>query len=309
MSTSPATAVPKRVLMTGASGLVGSALSACLVAKGQQVVPLVRRPPRPGSREIEWDPVQGRIDVDAFQGVDAIVNLAGENIAAGRWTASRKKTILESRLQGTRLLAEAMTRFEPRPRAFISASAVGYYGHRGEEQVSEDSPAGCGFLAEVCRRWEQATTAARDAGVRVVLLRLGIVLSARGGALARMLTPAKLGLGGPFGSGCQWMSWIGLTDLVRCVEHLLANDVLSGPVNAVSPHPVTNAEFAATLGKVLGRPAILRMPAMAVNLLFGEMGRELLLASTRAEPSRLLSTGFCFAHPDLTSALRAELSV
>lgn len=308
MSTSPATFVRKRVAIAGSTGLVGSALSSFLAGKGLQIVPLVRHSPKPGSSEVQWDPVQGRLDPHSLAGVDAVINLAGENIAGGRWTDSRKRAILDSRVVSTRLLAETIARLDPRPRVFVSASAVGFYGHRGEERLTENSPSGWGFLADVCRRWEHATVPASEAGVRVVQLRLGMVLSARGGALARMLTPFKLGMGGPIGSGRQWMSWIGLTDLVRCIEHLIIHDTITGPANAVSPYPVTNAEFAATLGKVLCRPAILRTPAMLVSVLLGELGRELLLASTRAEPSRLLSDGFVFAHPDLASALRAELT-
>lgn len=298
----------RHVVIAGASGLVGSALSTALAARGHRVTPLVRRVPQSGSLEIYWDPSSGDIDAGRLEGADAVVNLAGETIAGGRWTPARKKAIAESRILGTRLLAETVVRLRTPLPVFISASAVGYYGHRGEERVTEDSPPGCGFLPDVCRQWEYATAAARDAGVRVVLLRIGMVLSARGGVLARLLTPFRLGLGGPVGSGRQWMSWIGLSDLVQTIEHLLADDAMSGPVNAVTPHPVTNAEFAATLGQVLCRPAFLRMPALAVNLLFGEMGRELLLASTRVEPSRLERAGFRFAHPDLASALRAELT-
>ena len=309
MSTSPATFAGKRVAVSGSSGLIGSALSTFLIGRGYQVIPLVRHSPRPGSLEVQWDPAGGRLDPRALEGVDAIVNLAGENIAAGRWTEARKRTLLDSRVLGTRLLAETIAQLQPRPRVFVSASAVGYYGHRGDERLTEDSPSGCGFLADVCRRWEHAAAPAQDAGVRVLHPRIGMVLSARGGALARMLTPFKLGLGGPIGSGRQWMSWIGLTDLLRCIEHLLTDNTIAGPVNAVSPHAVTNADFAATLGKVLCRPAVLRSPAMAINLLLGELGRELLLASTRAEPARLLNSGFTFTHPDLASALRFELTL
>ena len=306
MAETEPTATPLRFVVSGASGLVGSALSASLAGRGHRVERLVRRTPVSGAPEIAWDPAQGTIDRDALEGADAVVHLAGESVAAS-WTAERKRAIRESRVAGTGLLASTLADLRRPPRVLVSASAVGYYGDRGEKTVTEDSPPGTGFLADTARAWEAAAEPALEAGIRVVHPRIGMVLSARGGALAKMLTPFRLGVGGVVGTGRQQMSWIALDDLVAVLEHLALTDELSGPVNAVAPHPVTNREFTATLGRVLGRPTLLPLPAFMVRLLFGEMGQALLLDGARVLPSRLEASGFGFRYPRLEEALRAEL--
>jgi uncharacterized protein (TIGR01777 family) len=298
---------PRRVVVTGASGLIGGALVARLVGQGIQVDPLVRRTPRPGTTEIRWDPAGGEIDVAGLEGADAVVHLAGESIAAGRWTGARRNAIRRSRVEGTRLLAGALARLERRPAVLVSASAIGYYGDRGDEVLTENSPGGMGFLAEVAREWEAATQAASHGGIRVVVLRIGLVLAAKGGALPRMLLPFKLGLGGPLGSGRQYVSWIALEDLLDAIEFALTMPTLAGPVNAVAPGPVTSREFARILGRVLHRPAVLPVPALAIRLALGEMGQALLLAGARVVPARLEAAGFRFRHPGLEAALRRVL--
>lgn len=293
-----------KVLITGASGFVGSALVPFLTSEGHFVVRLVRAAPAPGRSEVSWDPGRGTIDLDALEGMDAAVHLAGENIAARPWTIDGKRRIRESRVGGTRLLCESFARLARPPKALVCASAVGYYGDRGHEMLREDSPPGRGFLAEVCREWEAASEAAERKGIRVVRLRIGMVLSPTGGALARMLGVFRAGLGGRVGSGEQYMSWIALDDLVGAVDHALRTASLEGPVNAVAPRPVTNREFAKTLGRVLGRPAVVPVPAFAVRVVLGEMADELLLASARVQPDRLLLSGYAFRHPGLEGALR-----
>jgi uncharacterized protein (TIGR01777 family) len=240
--------------------------------------------------------------------VDAVVHLAGESIAAGRWTAAVKERIRRSRVDGTRLLAETLARLERRPRVLVSASAVGYYGDRGDEPLTEESPPGVGFLADVARAWEAAADPARAVGIRVVHPRLGLVLAREGGALPRMALPFRLGLGGVIGSGRQYWSWIALPDAVRVIERALADATLAGPVNAVAPAPATNREFTRALGRVLGRPTLLPFPALGVRLLMGEMGRALLLGSARVLPRRLERAGFRFEHPELEGALRGALA-
>lgn len=303
-----------KVLISGSSGLVGGALVRSLGDGGHHVRRLVRRrdgaslrrPASGGTDAAFWDPAAGVIEAGALEGVDAVVHLAGENIAAGRWTAALKQRILDSRVVGTGLIAETVAACEPPP-ALIAASAIGFYGDRGDEPMDEGSAGGDGFLAEVCRRWEAAAEPAAAAGSRLVNLRIGVVLSLRGGALKRMLTPFKLCFGGVVGSGRQVMSWIHLDDLVGVIEHALARDDLSRPLNAVAPHPVRNREFTRVLGRVLGRPTLAPLPAPMVRLLLGEMGRELLLASTRVGAERLLTSGFSFRFPDLETALRHEI--
>ena len=299
---------PFRVAVTGATGLVGSALVPALLAAGHRVDRLTRRPPTAGTTDVEWDPARGRLDPRALEGVDAVVHLAGESIAARRWSAAVKERIRRSRVDGTRLLSETLGNLERRPRVLVSASAVGYYGDRGETPLTEDSAPGAGFLADVCREWEAAADAARSAGIRVVHPRLGLVLAKQGGALPRMTLPFRLGVGGVVGSGRQYWSWIELGDLVRAIELCLGLDGIAGPINAVAPAPVTNREFTRKLGKVLGRPTLVPLPALAVRLLLGEMGRALLLGSARVLPRRLERAGFHFRHPRLESALRAVLS-
>ncbi len=292
------------ILITGASGLVGRALTTHLSAAGHTVLPLRRGPASAGERR--WQPEIGRIDLGALEGVEAVVHLAGESVA-GRWTPRRKEQIVASRLLGTRLLSALMAASQPAPRVLISASAVGYYGDRGDEPLTEASAPGTGFLADLARQWEAAAEDARAAGIRVVHPRLGVVLSADGGALPRMLPPFRLGLGGPLGSGRQYMPWITLRDTVRAVEHLLTCEQVGGPVNLVAPDQVTNAQFGRALAAALGRPALGRVPAMALKLAMGQMAEEMLLASQRVAPDALLDSGFAHSDPLLRPALNFVL--
>lgn len=294
------------VAVTGATGLIGSALVERLRARGVRVLRLVRRRSDDSSDDVAWDPMQGQLPPNALDGVDAVVHLAGEPIAQ-RWTGDRKRAIRESRVRGTELLARIIAGMRRKPGVLLSGSAMGYYGDRGDESLDEGSAAGSDFLAGVARDWERATAAASDAGVRVVLARTGVVLSPRGGALAKLLLPFRLGVGGPIGSGRQWMSWISLHDHLRAIEHSLASSALAGPVNFVAPNPVTNAEFATTLGRVLTRPALVPVPSFALELMYGEMARATILAGQRVSPRALAADGFEFAHPTLEQALRFEL--
>lgn len=298
---------PLRIAISGASGLVGSALAAFLRAGGHRVDPLVRRRPRPGSGEIEWAPGQGRLDAAALEGVDAVVHLAGENLFSLGWSEEKKRRIRRSRVEGTDLLARSLAGLERTPGVLVSASAVGYYGDRGDEPLDEDAPPGEGFLAGVCRDWEAATRPAEEAGLRVVRLRIGPVLSPRGGALAKMLPAFRAGLGGPIGSGEGWFSWIGLDDLVGVIHRALYDDGFRGAVNAVAPRPVTQEELARTLADVLGRPTVFRVPESLLRLVGGQMAREAILASVRVLPARLEEGSFRFLTPDLRSALEWEL--
>ena len=290
-----------KILVSGSHGLVGSALIPALRARGHQVVELVREAPRDG--EIFWNPEDGKLEPTALAGFEAVIHLAGEPIAAKRWTAEQKARIRDSRLRGTALLAETLAGLPTPPKTFLSASAIGYYGHRGNEALTEESPAGTGYLPEVCKAWEEATQPAARKGIRVVLLRTGIVLSPAGGALAKMLPPFKMGVGGVLGDGKQYMSWISLDDEVGAILHALDTNPLRGPANLVCPQPVTNAGFTKALGRALRRPTIFPMPGFAVRLAFGEMGETLLLASTRVEPKRLLTSNYRFRYPDLDAAL------
>lgn len=296
-----------KILITGSSGLIGSALVPLLKGEGHQVVRLVRRPPAPGEEAAVWDPDAGKLEVSSLEQTDAVVHLAGENIGAARWTEERKKRMSESRVRGTRLLSETLARLAVPPRVLVSASAVGFYGPRGDDVLTEESPPGTGFLADVCVKWEAATDPARQKGIRVVNLRTGMVLSGNGGALTAMLPPFKMGAGGKIGDGRQFISWIAIDDLTRAISHALTHESLSGPANAVSPNPARNVDFTRTLGKVLRRPTFLSMPAPVVRLVFGEMADALLLASQRAQPRRLLDSGFSFQFPDLEAALRHVL--
>lgn len=297
---------PCRIAVSGASGLIGRALVAFLKSGGHDVVPLVRGGSGPG---IAWDPMAGEVDGQALEGIDVVVHLAGENIAGGRWTDARKARIRDSRVMGTATLARAVAGLARPPRVFVSASAVGYYGHVAQGDVTEDSPRGEGFLAEVCDGWERAADPARDAGIRVVHPRFGVVLSAGGGALERMLLPFQAGLGGPIGSGEQWMSAVGLDDAVGAVLHMIADTSLVGPVNITLPEPMSNRAFAQSLGEVLRRPAVLPLPALAVRALFGEMGQALLLEGAPVRPARLQRSGFRFRTPTLRETLRHELNI
>lgn len=296
-----------RILIAGASGLIGSALSQHLAAKGHSVTALSR-----GNRgnvpTIQWAPEQGRLDPGSLEGFDGVVNLAGENIAAGRWTAKRKEAILTSRVRGTGLLARTLAGLRRPPSVVVSASAVGYYGSRGDDLVDESSSPGSGFLANVCRQWEAATEPTSAAGIRTVLLRIGAVLTPAGGMLPKMLPAFRLGLGGPLASGRQWVSWISLDDLVRVIEGLLTSMPLAGPVNAVSPQPVTNRSLTDALSHQLSRPAFFSVPAFALRIVLGELADELLLASTRVLPRRLMDAGFEFTDRQVDAALKRLLS-
>ncbi|HXM62698.1 MAG TPA: TIGR01777 family oxidoreductase [Terriglobales bacterium] len=296
--------MPARILVSGSSGLIGAALIPALKSRGYDVTCLVRGAAS-GKDQIQWDPARP-LAPESLSGFDAVVHLAGESIV-GRWTETKKRRIRESRVQGTRRLAEALAQASQQPRLLISASAIGYYGDRGEETLREDSSSGKGFLPEVCREWEAATEPATKAGVRTAQMRFGLVLSPSGGALQKMLPPFRLGLGGKMGNGRQWWSWIDIDDLVGAVQHVIKTETLRGPVNVVAPRPLTNAEFTRTLASVLSRPAILPMPAFAARLVFGQMGDELLLASQRVEPAKLLASGYVFQKPDLRLALLAIL--
>jgi uncharacterized protein (TIGR01777 family) len=265
---------------------------------------LVRTEVAPGTAAIAWDPASKRLPAPALEGLDAVVHLAGENIAKGRWNAAKKAAIRDSRVQGTRVLCEALAQLVDAPKVLVSASAIGYYGSRGDRVMREDSRPGTDFLAEVCRDWEAATQPAQTRGIRVVHLRIGVVLARQGGALHAMLTPFKLGVGGVMGPGTQYVSWVALDDVVGIVMHALSNASLAGPVNAVAPHPVSNRDLTKTLGRVLKRPTKAWMPTPVVKVLFGEMGEALLLSSTRVEPARLQASGYTFRHPELEGALR-----
>jgi uncharacterized protein (TIGR01777 family) len=297
---------PIHVAVTGASGLLGSALIPFLTTGGHRVTPVSRRPRPAGT--MWWEPSSGAIEVSALEGVDAVVHLAGENIGK-RWTERRKRRIRRSRTEGTRLLAEALAELERPPRVLVAASAMGIYGDRGDEVLTEEAvPAESGdYLVQLGRDWEAAAEPARAAGIRVVHLRFGLILSPGGGALGRMLPLFQAGVGGPLGSGKHWVSWISLDDAVGAVHHALFTGGLSGPVNTAAPEPVTSRGFAETLGRVLHRPALVPAPASALRLLFGEMADQGLLASQRLSPERLVSSGYSFRHPDLESALRHEL--
>ena len=298
-----------RVAVSGSTGLVGSEVVAALSAAGHEVARVVRRAPAPGEKAVRWDPEQGEVDAAGLEGLDAVVHLAGENIASGRWNAARKAAIRDSRVNGTRLLCGTLAGLARPPKTLVCASAIGYYGDRGEELLTEESPPGAGFLPEVCREWEAATEAAMRKGIRVVALRIGVVLSPRGGALSRMLPPFRAGLGGVFGNGRQYVSWVALDDLAGIVLHALQSGELRGPVNAVAPRPVTNREFTEALGKVLLRPTLLPVPAFALRLAVGrEMADALLLASARVVPRRLEETGYPFRFPELGAALRHLLA-
>jgi uncharacterized protein len=281
---------------------MGSALVPFLTGGGHRVTRLVRGPTS-GTDEVSWSLAEGLPDDPRLQILDGVIHLAGENIASGRWTEARKAEIRRSRVEGTRRLCESLARHRPMPRILVSASAIGIYGDRGDELLTEESLPGAGFLAEVCRAWEEATGPASQGGVRVVRLRFGMILSPAGGALRKMLLPFKLGAGGKIGTGSQFMSWIALDDALGAVDHALVTGSLQGPVNAVSPGPVTNAEFTRTLARVLSRPALAPLPAFAARLAFGEMADALLLASQRVVPSRLQTAGYRFQYPELESAL------
>ena len=298
---------PLTVAVSGASGLVGAALVDMLTTAGHKVLQLVRRPSGPHENLVRWDPETGEIDGRKLEGIDALVHLAGESIAGERWTDDKKKRILESRVKGTELLARTVSRLGAKPKVMVSASAVGYYGDRGNEILTEGSKPGKGFLAGVCRQWEEATRQAERAGIRVVHLRTGMVLSPCGGALGTMLLPFKVGVGGRLGSGKQYVSWVDADDLLGLINHAICEDSVSGPLNASAPYPVPNATFADVLGRVLHRPTIIPVPGLAIRALFGEMGRELLLNGQRVLPKKAESTGYEFLFPGVEDSLRFQL--
>jgi uncharacterized protein len=292
-----------KILITGSTGLLGSALAIAFGSAGHAVLPMVRR----GSG-IVWDPMASSMDGSPLEGMDAVIHLSGENLAEGRWTVAKKKRIRDSRVRSTSLLSRTLAKLQQRPKVMICASGTGIYGNRGDEILTEDSSAGTGFIADICREWEAAAAPATAAGIRVIHMRLGIILARGGGALAKMLTPFRLGLGGAIGNGRQFMGWIEIEDVIAAVMHLINKSQLAGPVNFVAPQAVTSRQFGKTLGSVLHRPAILPLPAMAARLVFGEMAQELLLASVRAEPQRLLADGFVFRYPELRGALEHAVS-
>jgi uncharacterized protein len=295
-----------RILVSGVSGPIGAALLPTLKTRGYEIARLVRGTPT-GEDQISWEPGKP-IAPDAVSGFDAVIHLAGESIV-GRWTNEKKLKIRDSRVAGTAALAEALAQAKDKPQVFACSSAIGYYGDRGNEVLNEASAPGSGFLPDVCREWEAATRAAIDAGIRTVQMRTGIVLSSKGGALGKMLTPFKMGVGGKIGDGQQWMSWIDEQDMVGAIHHILKSDLLQGPVNMVAPRPVTNAEFTKTLASVLSRPAIFPLPAFVVKLAFGEMGETVLLGSQRVEPAQLVMSGYPFRFSDLRASLQSILKV
>lgn len=296
------------ILLSGSTGLVGTALQASLQDGRHAIRQLVRHPVHPDTRNVSWDPASGKLESEKLEGLTAAVHLAGEPIAARRWNPEQKKRIRDSRVEGTRLLAESLARAKEKPDVLVCASAIGYYGARGDEELTEQSKPGEGFLAEVTRDWEEAANPAREAGIRVVHLRLGVVLSPKGGALAKMLTPFRLGLGGPLGDGTPWMSWVTLTDVVSVFRLALDRKDMEGAYNVTAPHPVRNRDFAKALGQAVHRPAVLPLPAFAIRTLLGEMGETLLLHSARVLPNKLTETeNFTFQHPELLPALEAML--
>ena len=293
-----------RILITGASGLIGKALQNSFDQKGYEMLLASRGEPK-DERYIQWSPDTGfaEADLGRIEGMDAVVHLAGESISALRWNEDKKKAIRDSRVFGTRSMIETFDKLERKPKTFISGSAIGFYGDRGDDVMTESSPVGKTFLAEISREWEAESRRAEDLGIRTVLLRTGIVLSKDGGALATMMTPFKFGVGGVVGSGKQWMSWISLDDVIGIINFALENESVRGAINVVAPNPVTNEEFTKTLGSVLYRPTFLPLPDFAVHMVFGEMGDALLLDSTRVVPKRLLDTGYEFKFTDLKAAL------
>jgi uncharacterized protein (TIGR01777 family) len=295
-----------KILMSGATGLLGSAIWRALEAQGSQVTRLVRKEIITAQHEVPWQPGK-TLDPILVSGFDAVLHLAGESVV-GRWTPSKKQAIRDSRVLGTRTLAEAVARSARKPAVFLAASAIGYYGNRGDEILNEASAYGTGFLAETCREWESETDPVEQAGIRTAHLRTGIVLSQKGGALEKMLPPFRLGVGGRLGSGRQWMSWIHIDDVIEAVLHALGHEEVAGPVNLVGPNPVTNAEFTATLGKVLSRPTIFPVPEFALKLVIGEMAEEVLLGSQRVEPKQLIASGYDFKFSDLSEALKNLLA-
>ena len=295
-----------RILISGSHGLVGQALIKALEPGGHEIYRLVRHAPNSES-EIEWSPDRYSIAISRIEGFDVVYHLAGESIASGRWSDEKKKKIRESRTKGTKLLSDALANLAQPPKTLISASATGYYGNRGDELLTETSPPGNGFLADICVEWEKATDHAKEKGIRVVNTRFGIILDKEGGALAKMLPPFRMGIGGRIGDGKQWMSWIALDDVITALQFVLTNESLKGPVNFVAPNPVTNAEFTKTLGRVLSRPTFFPIPEFGVRLAFGEMADALLLSSQRVKPTTLADSNYQFRFENLEKALKRIL--
>ncbi len=291
-----------KILITGSTGLLGQALQRSFAEKGYEML-LASRKESTDDKHVQWSIEGGFTNPEKLEGIDVVVHLAGENVSGLRWTDEKKKAIHDSRVLGTRNVVDAISKLKHRPKTFIASSAIGFYGERGDEECTESSAVGDNFLAGVCREWESESRRAEDAGIRTVLLRTGIVLSKDGGALATMLTPFKLGVGGVVGSGKQWMSWISLEDEIAIINFAIENESLRGAVNAVGPNPATNEEFTKTLGEVLYRPTFIPLPEFAVSMIFGEMGDALLLASTKVLPKRLEDAGFEFKYPNLKKAI------
>ncbi len=297
-----------KVLISGGSGLVGTALTESLRSQGHTVAHLVRPGGSASAGDVRWDPASGFVNINAMEAADAVVNLNGASIGGGRWTSTRKKILRGSRVDSTRVLVEALARLEQKPGVFVSASAIGYYGNRGDEALTESSQAGSDFLAEICRSWETEALRAQSSGMRTVLARFGVILSAKGGALKQMLRPFRMGVGGRLGSGKQWMSWIALDDVVGILRDVISNEQASGPVNVVAPNPVQNSEFTRVLASVLHRPAILPAPAWALRLALDEMADALLLSSQRVRAERAPAATFPFQYENLEPALHAILA-
>jgi len=292
------------ILISGSTGMIGSALIEVLKTQNHRITRLARSPMQSSEPTVQWNPAAGTLNAKDIEGFDGVVHLAGESIAASRWTDAQKAKIRDSRVKGTTLLSETIAKLVKPPKVLVCASAIGYYGNRGDTILREDSGPGTGFLADICQEWESAADPAKKKGIRVVHLRIGVVMSPKGGALAKMLLPFKMGVGGIVGDGKQYWSWVSLDDVVGAIRHALTNETLHGAVNAVAPRAVTNQEFTKTLGKVLSRPTIFPLPGFAARLVLGEMADDLLLSSARIEPARLLASGYKFHHPELEGALR-----
>lgn len=299
--------IKEKNVISGANGLVGTELSAHLQEHGYAVVPMIRPQSRWEGEALRWEPSKKEIDLHGLNGVDTVVHLSGESIANGRWTNAKKQRIRSSRVDVTRFLAQSLCRLDQPPKTLICASAVGYYGDRGEEVLDESSAPGRGFLPDVCQEWEAAANPARQAGIRVVHLRFGVILSSKGGALKQMLTPFRIGVAGVLGNGKQYMSWVSMTDTIHIIRYCIENTNLEGAINVTSPNPVTNYEFTKTLGAVLSRPTLIPAPAIGLKLVLGEMADALLLASTCAIPKKLLEAGYHFHFTHLREALKTEL--
>ena len=296
-----------KILISGSSGLIGSAAATALKSDGHDVVHLVRPGKTPNPGDVQWDPMRATVDVAGLEGIDVVIHLSGAGIADGRWTEERKQLLRSSRIDTTRVLVDSLSRLKQKPRVLIVASAIGYYGSRGDEILTESSANGTDFLALVCRDWEAEASRAAETGVRTIMLRTGIVLSGKGGALPKMLTPFKFGVGGRLGSGQQWMSWIAIEDVVGIIRHAIANEQVSGPVNVVAPNPVRNEEFTRLLAGMLHRPAIFPAPAFVLRLAMGEMADAVLLSSDRVKPGQMLAAGYKFRFEILEPALRAAV--